>query len=70
MGSIACATRGIPAYGIGQPEYCAYAFRMEHGKWKGCFGGPIGVRDMKEYIFFDGNDPIPRDLMEAVFHWW
>lgn len=65
MAVIACAARGIPAYAVGQPGHCAYGFRLERGKWQGGFGGPLG--GMKEYIFFEGNDPISRELMEAVF---
>lgn len=65
MATVACAARGIPAYAVGQPGHCAYAFRLERGDWQGGFGGPYG--GMKEYIFFDGNDPTSRDLMEAVF---
>ena len=65
LGSIAAAARGIPSYTVGQPGHCAYAIRLKRGEWRGGFGGPIG--GMKEYIFFDGLDPVSRDLMEAVF---
>lgn len=64
LGAIAAMAHGIPAYTCGQPGHCAYAIRLERGKWIGGFGGPDG--GMHNHIF--GNQaPASYLLMEEVF---
>lgn len=64
LGVLACMAHGIPAYAVGQPGHCAYAYRLERGKWLGGFGGPDG--NMHNYIF-GKSAPTSYRLMEAVF---
>lgn len=64
FGVIAAQAHGIPAYPVGQPGHCAYAVRIERGKWKGGFGGPDG--GMHNHIF-GGQAPTSYLLMEKVF---
>ncbi len=64
LGCVAAQAHGIPAYTVGQPGHCAYAIRVERGKWIGGFGGPDG--GMHNRIF--GNQaPTSYELMETVF---
>ncbi|MGN0835695.1 MAG: discoidin domain-containing protein [Candidatus Spyradosoma sp.] len=64
VGMTAAAAHGIPSYPCGQPGHCAYAFRLERGKWRGGFGGPDG--GPHNYIF-PGEAPTATNLMEAAF---
>lgn len=64
LGAVAAMAHGIPAYAVGQPGHCAYAYRLERGKWLGGFGGPDG--NMHNYIF-GKSAPTSYRLMEAVF---
>lgn len=64
LGVLACMAHGIPAYAVGQPGHCAYAYRLERGKWLGGFGGPDG--NMHNYIF-GKSAPTSYRLMETVF---
>lgn len=64
LGCVAAMAHGIPAYTVGQPGHCAYAFRIKRGDWRGGFGGPDG--GMHNRIF--GNQaPTSYLLMETVF---
>lgn len=64
LGCVTAQAHGIPAYTVGQPGHCAYAVRVERGKWVGGFGGPDG--GMHNRIF--GNEaPTSYLLMETVF---
>lgn len=64
LGCVAAMAHGIPAYTVGQPGHCAYAFRIKRGDWRGGFGGPDG--GMHNRIF--GNQaPTSYMLMETVF---
>lgn len=64
LGCVTAQAHGIPAYTVGQPGHCAYAVRVERGKWVGGFGGPDG--GMHNRIF--GNQaPTSYMLMEKVF---
>lgn len=64
VGAHAAAAHGIPAYTVGQPGHCAYAFRLERGKWLGGFGGPDGG---PHNWLFPGTAPTMTRLMERAF---
>jgi hypothetical protein len=64
VGAHAAAAHGIPAYTVGQPGHCAYAFRPERGKWLGGNAGPDG--NPHNWIF-PGTAPTMTRLMEKAF---
>ena len=63
-GAHAAAAHGIPAYTVGQPGHCAYAYRPERGKWIGGNAGPDG--NPHNWIF-PGVAPTMTRLMERAF---
>ncbi|MCC8020467.1 MAG: discoidin domain-containing protein [Akkermansia sp.] len=65
LGTVAAQAHGIPAFTVGQPGHCAYAIRLERGKWTGAYMGPDG--GMHNWIFLRGSAPTSFRLMEEVF---
>ena len=64
VGAHAAAAHGIPAYTVGQPGHCAYAYRPERGAWRGGNAGPDG--NPHNWIF-PGAAPTMTRLMERAF---